>query len=141
MNTYKKQIKQIFDQNREISCPAFPGEAVVLNSKGLHHIFYKGGVKKFARSEKESAVRASLVPRAIKVLKFQCFVQEESLLDLGNKKIKFWAFEAVVDNRRIKVIVRQINDGKKHFWSVIPAWRRIRGKVVNSKSDLNSLAA
>jgi hypothetical protein len=139
MNTYKKQIKKIFDQNREISCPAFPGEKVVLNSKGLHHIFYKGGIKKFARPEKESAVRASLVPRAIKVLKSMCFAQEESGLIVGKKTIVFWAFEAVVDDRRIKVIVRQIGNGNKHFWSVIPAWRRIRGKIVNAKNDLSKL--
>ncbi len=76
MNTYKKQIKKIFDQNKEISCPAFPNEKVVLNSKGLHHIFYKGGQTKFARSEKE------------------------------------------------------IGNGNKHFWSVIPAWRRVRGEML-----------
>lgn len=139
MNTYKNQIKKIFDQNKEISCPAFPNEKVVLNSKGLHHIFYKGGQTKFARSEKESSARASLIPRAIKVLKYMCFVQEDSQLVIGTKIIRYWAFEAVVDGRRIKVIVRQIGNGNKHFWSVIPAWRRIRGEIMNAKSDLSKL--
>jgi len=32
--------------------------------------------------------------------------------------------------------IRQIGDGKKHFWSVIPAWRRVRGKIVNAKGNL-----
>lgn len=64
--------------------------------------------------------------------------QEESTFVVDAKKIRYWAFEAVVDRRRIKVIVRQVGRGNKHFWSVIPAWRRVRGHVVNAKSNLKN---
>ena len=50
---------------------------------------------------------------------------------------QLWALEAVIDERRIKVIVRQKGDGKKCFWSVIPAWRKFDGRTVNAKSDLS----
>jgi hypothetical protein len=37
--------------------------------------------------------------------------------------VKFWGLIAILGNRKIKVIVRQVGDsGQKHFWSVIPAW-------------------
>ena len=39
--------------------------------------------------------------------------------------------------RRIKVIVRQVGNGVKHFWSVIPGWRKIRGAVRNARGDLS----
>ena len=66
------------------------------------------------------------------------FIQEETnLVNYEGKICYYWAFEAVVDKRRIKVIVRQVGKGKKHFWSVIPAWRRIRGIVINAKGKLN----
>ena len=38
---------------------------------------------------------------------------------------------------RIKVIVRQVGNGAKHFWSVIPGWRKIRGAVSNARGDLS----
>lgn len=59
--------------------------------------------------------------------------QEESHYIKDKTAYKFWCFEAVVENRRIKVIVRQVGNGKKHFWSVIPAWRKDRYGILNAK--------
>jgi len=59
--------------------------------------------------------------------------QEESHYVKDKITYKFWCFEAVVENRRIKVIVRQVGNGKKHFWSVIPAWRKDRYGILNAK--------
>ena len=76
----------------------------------------------------------------MKVLKLMPLAQEESVfVAKDGKQVKYWDFEAVVDDRRIKVIVRQIGNGKKHFWSVIPAWRKIRGIRVNAQYDLSRL--
>ena len=39
------------------------------------------------------------------------------------KLIKYWGVIAIIDGRKIKVIVRKIGDnGAMHFWSVVPAW-------------------
>jgi len=135
----RRGIKIIFNKTKKVSCPAFAGETVHLNSKGLSHIFYKGSDKKFTRSHKEARVRVLLIPQAIEVLKKATYFQEERSYTVNNKKTRFWAFEVVTDNHRIKVIVRQIGQGQKHFWSVIPAWRRVRGKIVNAKGDLSKL--
>lgn len=82
-------------------------------------------------------MRVNLLPHALEMLKRMPLPQEESsLTDKRGKVCRYWAFEAVVNNRRIKVIIRQIGNGKKHFWSVIPAWRRVRGEVVNAKGNL-----
>jgi len=61
--------------------------------------------------------------------------QEESKYIKKGKVYLFWAFEAVVDKRRIKVIIRQVGNGKRHFWSVIPAWRRNKFGVINAKKS------
>lgn len=137
MKLYKQQIKKIFEQTKEIKCPAFPGEKVVFNSKGLSHLLYKGATKRSARPIKEIETRIKLLPSAIKVLRVMPLTQEESSYIKEGKINSYWAFEAVVDNRRIKVIVRQVGKGKKHFWSIIPAWRRIRGEIVNAPTRLN----
>lgn len=136
----KSQAKIFFKKNKLVACPAFPKEKVTFNSKGLSHLFYKGSRKVATRSMKEIAVRVRLLPHALKVLKLMPLAQEEDrLIDRKGKVCHYWAFEAVVYNRRVKVIIRQVGNGKKHFWSVIPAWRRIRGKLVNAKGDLSRL--
>lgn len=40
-----------------------------------------------------------------------------------SKSVKYWEIIAIIDNRKIKVIIRKIGDnGSLHFWSVVPAW-------------------
>lgn len=129
--------KSFFKKNKSVCCPAFPKEQVALNSKALSHLFYKGANKKSGRPIKEIETRVNLLPTALKVLTLMPLAQEENtLVNKEGKVCVYWAFEAVVDKRRIKVIVRQVGKGKKHFWSVIPAWRRIRETIINAKGNL-----
>jgi len=133
----KKQAEKFFSEHKSVKCPAFSGGKVIFNSKGLSHLFYKGSQKIFARSHDETKVRVSLLARALEVLKVMPLAQEESVFVVHGKKVRYWAFEAVINDRRVKVVVRQVGNGKKHFWSVIPAWRRTRGQVTNSKGNLS----
>ena len=116
----KNQARELFKNTKSVPCPAFPGEEIVFNSKGLSHLFYKGSQKNASRPSKEAEVRISLLPRAMKVLKLMPLAQEESVfVAKDGKQVKYWDFEAVVDDRRIKVIVRQIGNGKKHFMTLV----------------------
>ena len=38
------------------------------------------------------------------------------------KEVTFYEFIAVLDSIRVKVIVKEVYGGEKHFWSVIPYW-------------------
>ncbi|MBU1129752.1 hypothetical protein KKE45_00330 [Patescibacteria group bacterium] len=132
---FKDRIRKIFDEIKEIDCSAFPGEKVSFNAKGINHLIYKSD--RSMRSVERIRTNIRLLPRAIKLLKLMPIFQEEASYKIGKTIFHFWAFEGVVDNRRIKVIVRQKGNGKKYFWSVIPCWRKDRfGDVKNSKSDL-----
>lgn len=128
---FKKQIKDIFEKNREVICPAFPDEKIVFNAKGINHLIYKGSRSR--REESRILTTIRLLPKAIKVLKLMPLWQEESCYINDDVTYKFWCFEAVVDDRRIKVVIRQIGNGKKHFWSVIPAWRKDRFGILNAR--------
>lgn len=75
MNKFKDQIKKIFDQNKEIFCPAFPDEKVIFNAKGINHLIYKGNRSRRELSRIETNIR--LLPNAIKVLKVIPLAQEE----------------------------------------------------------------
>lgn len=132
---FKDQLKKIFDENKEIDCPAFPGKKVHFNSKGINHLIYKS-----PRSMREVArikTNIRLLPSAIKLLKIMPIAQEESMYESNGVTMRYWAFEGVIDERRIKVIVRQKGNGNRHFFSVIPGWRKDRfGAIKNSKVDL-----
>lgn len=131
----KQKAKLIFAENKEIFCPAFPKEKIALNAKGINHLFYKN--PRNIRKLREIETRIELVPRAIKLLKIMPTHQEESSCLFKGKRIYFWSFEGIIDERRIKVIIKRVGQGKKHFWSVIPNWRRDRfGKKLNSKGNL-----
>jgi hypothetical protein len=132
---FKDQIKKIFDENKEIVCPAFPKEKIFFNSKGINHLIYKGARSMREMSRIKTNIR--LLPGAIKLLKIMPVSQEEACYENHGIKMRYWAFEGVIDGRRIKVVIRQKGNGNKHFFSVIPAWRKDRfGNVKNSKGDL-----
>lgn len=130
----KQKARNFFQENSNVKCPAFPKEKVYLNARGLQHLFYKGSRSK--RDLKRIAKNIELLPRAVQLLKLMPLPQEEDSYRAHGQKYKFWAFEGVVENRRIKVVVRQIGTGRKHFYSVIPAWRKKRFGVINSKKNL-----
>lgn len=39
------------------------------------------------------------------------------------KIVTYYEFIAVVDKIRAKIIVKQIDNGEKFFWSIIPYWK------------------
>lgn len=41
---------------------------------------------------------------------------------LFGSAVQYWGIIAIVDARKIKVIIRKIGNGSFHFWGVIPAW-------------------
>ena len=129
---YKDKIKEIFDKTRSIKCPAFDNEEINFNAKGVNHLLFKGD--RSQRDSKRIETNIRLLPSAIYLLQKSTFWQEESRYEKDGKVYNYWAFEAVIDDRRIKVIIRQVGNSKKHFWSVIPAWRRDKFGVLNAKS-------
>ncbi len=38
------------------------------------------------------------------------------------KDVTYYEFISVVKRNRVKIIVKQIESGKKYFWSIIPYW-------------------
>lgn len=139
MSEWHELARDEYKKVGEVECPAFPGERVVFNAKGFSHLMYQGSGKEKSRPEKESLTRVSLIPRAVKLLKIMPLAQEESEYEVEGKRCKYWAFEAVVDDKRIKVVVRQLGNGKKHFWSVIPGWRKARFGARNAKGSLRKI--
>jgi hypothetical protein len=79
-------------------------------------------------------MRLKMLPRAIKIIGLSTTIQEyEEIIKVfsikrkkkrtqESKRVQYWGIIAIIEDRKIKVILRKIGNGQLHFWSVIPAW-------------------
>jgi hypothetical protein len=116
-----------------VPCPYFNSEMVAFNAKGIRHLKFKSDEK--ARSRRDQYARLKLLHLAPRVLKLSRTVQGiwrtrqfemqklHSRWERILKDVCFYEFVAVLDNVRVKVIVKEVAGGEKHFWSIIPFWK------------------
>ncbi len=137
-----EQIKQKaytdYSQIKPIRCPYLKQE-VSFTGKGFWHIVYRSQGKK--REESAQIMRFRLLSKAVKLIsrtatiqEYDSYTGEVPIRDHGKKVIKvitrqFFGYIAIIDEWKIKVIVRKDGNGKPYFWSVIPNW------VTNKKRD------
>jgi len=115
----------------EIYCPYFK-EKIIFNAKGLEHLKFKR--REQARSEQDQYMRFKLIHLAPEVLKLSHTVQGiletkkfeririKSRTDTVLKPVNYFEFVAVIKRNRVRVIIKQIDDSQKFFWSIIPFW-------------------
>jgi hypothetical protein len=116
----------------DVYCPYF-GEKIAFNAKGLRHLKFKSDQQ--ARTQEDQYARLKLLRLALKVLELSRTLQgvwhtkrfeatkTHSRWEHVMKQISFYEFIAVLDNVRVKVIVKEVAGGEKHFWSIIPFWK------------------
>jgi len=116
----------------EVHCPYF-GERVAFNAAGLKHLKFKSNM--VSRSRSEQYVRLKLLTLAPRMLSLSRTVQGiwetkhferirvHSRTDTMLKAVSYYEFIAVLENVRVKVIVKQIENGQRFFWSIIPYWK------------------
>lgn len=72
-----------------------------------------------------------LAPEVLKLSRTVQGISEKKKFEFQNtnsrwervaRLVKHYEFIAVIKNIRIKVIVKEVEGGQKHFWSVIPFW-------------------
>ena len=99
-----------------VECPAFRGEKVYFNKHGLRHLVRKD---KKIRSIYEQARRFKLLSYAAFVLKESSQFQSKKVGLSVNRADYFWTFAKTVNSIKIRVIVRQLGNGRKHFFSIM----------------------
>jgi hypothetical protein len=120
------KAKEFYGNIGCVWCPSL-NDSVTFNSAGFRHLIWQG---KTLRRQKEQIRRFTLLPDAASILsnlggdKEQRTIERLSKIDRHGKRtdvkirIKFWGLAQEISGRRIKVIVRQIGNGKKHFFSI-----------------------
>jgi len=127
----KKEAEDFYEKIESVFCPYFK-EKIVFNIKGLKHLKFKSDRQ--ARSNKDQYPRLKLIHFAPKVL--QCSSTLQGIWKIKRfedqktnnrwekvmKEVTFYEFIAVFEDIRIKVIIKEVQGGEKHFFSVIPFW-------------------
>ena len=117
---YKKYYKNII----KIFCPYFK-EDVYFTSKGFNHLIYKGDRKR--RTEKEIKIRLESLKYIKEIISNSGTLQEK---DFKDEKDFFYAFIAIIEDKKYKVVVSSNLENKYIFRSIIPRWK-------TSKRDKN----
>ncbi len=128
----REDAQKFYNEIGRVFSPAF-NEQVNFNSEGFNHIVFKS--HRTERERPSQILRFKLLSRAVRLIKlsttYQEFEEKTKEFDIENygkksrksKSVKYWGIIAIVDNRKIKVIIRKIGDnGAMHFWSIVPAW-------------------
>lgn len=91
-------------------CPAFGNEIINIGHEGWDHT-----ITAVRRTKMDVLSRLFCLERAKFILETATVFQDYRKV----KDLDFWVFESVVDNTKVKVVIRSINNGPKHFYSVI----------------------
>lgn len=133
----RQKARVAYKKIGSVKCPYFK-EEIMFNSEGFNHIRYRA-----ARRERHLDVqkmRYTLLKFAQIIIGKSQTLQEHNMIkqfvetEMNKRKesvlkeVHFYGFIAIIDGWKVKVIVRQIGNGKKHFWSIIPNWRTRKSK-------------
>lgn len=123
--------EELYKALNDVLCPYFK-QKVSFNAQGLEHLKFKKQRK--ARPQQDQYMRFKLLHLAPIVLKTSATLQGiwetknfertrlHSKTELVLKKVTYYEFVAVIEKVRVKVIVKEIEDRNKFFWSIIPYW-------------------
>jgi len=116
----------------EIFCPYF-NKKVGFNAKGLDHIKMHGWNK--ARTASDQYLRLKFLQLAPVIISkagtVQEFVQKKNFERVQTNSrweqravtVCYYGFVAIVGKLRVKIIVKQVENGRPYFWSIIPFWK------------------
>ncbi len=104
-----------------IKCPAFANKKVYFNKIGFNHLLWKG---KKMRAPKEQIRRIGLISKALEIIstsrEWNDYREITRILPNGHVSLaRFWSFDLKTKCEYIKIIIRQTNNGKKYFLSVM----------------------
>ena len=131
-NKLREDAQKFYTGTRPIQSPALD-EYVHFTAEGFNHIVFKGSRRE--RERPSQILRFKLLPIAVRLIELSTTYQEYEVTlkefevksykkkIRKSKPVKYWGIIAIIDGRKVKVILRKIGDnGQLHFWSIVPAW-------------------
>lgn len=111
-----QNAKESYYRIGAVPCPIFGGELVYFNNHGWNHLLRKG---RFVRDAAEQRKRIDLIKYAEYIIKRSLTALEFKENVLNGNKACFWVIQRYVDSIRIRIVIRKLNGGKLHFFSIM----------------------
>ncbi len=127
-NKSRQKARDIYNKIGSIHCPALKDELVAFNRIGLNHLIRKGDNLRPKNEQKRRFILLQYVENIITDqnadIEFRKYSIKEKKSKFGNKIMiqsdaYFWTFSACIRDCKIKVVVRQVGNGQKHFFSIM----------------------
>jgi|SRR3989338_4066612 len=131
-NITRTKAEEDYEKIGKVKCPYFD-DYVTFNTIGFQHLLFKNWNK--TRLRTEQYIRLKLIKLAQLVIAKSHTLQEyderknfvrqkiNSRWETRMKIIRYYVFVAIINNARIKVIVKEIDGGAKLFYSLYPSWK------------------
>lgn len=128
----KNDAEDFYKHVGEINCPYF-NETIAFNAKGLEHLKFLR--KNHARPREDQYTRLRLIHLAPQVIKLSRTIQgishtknletwrSNKKTEMVMKPVGYYEFVAILNDVRVRVVVKQVDNGPKYFWSIIPFWK------------------
>lgn len=119
---HKKFIHKRYEEYKKIGyveCPAFNCEKVYFLKRGFRHLIWKGVKLRTVDEQIERINLLKYVPLILKTSKFFKDFNKNNIENNTGVIIDFWSFSQIHNGIEIIVLVRQIGDKPKHFFSVM----------------------
>lgn len=113
---YIKEQKERYKKLGQVECPAFSSEEIYFNYYGLNHLMYKDGVLRSRNEIIERFKYLIYVPKILKETK-NVFNEEKRIKDTSIAY--FWTIKSNISNTGIRIIIRRLNNGTLHFFSIM----------------------
>lgn len=117
----EKEDAQLYYKSIEYVFSPFLNEKVHFNSEGFNHLIYKN--RREERDRSSQLLRFKLLFLAQHLVNLSTTHQEFEQVFDADKSTLFWGIIAIIEKRKIKVILKKVGNGQINFWSVIPAWK------------------
>lgn len=146
----KEEAENYYKTIGQIYCP-YLKEKISFNTKGLEHLKFKD--KNKARIISDQYIRLKLLKLAPHIIEKSNTLQDffetkkfeqqkiNSRWEYRFVKVTYYGFVAIINNARIKIIIKEIEGGNKFFWSLIPFWKNNRKNSGNNFENKKILHA
>lgn len=123
----KERAQEIYKKIGSVKCPAL-GSHVAFSRSGLNHIIRKGRIPRTRNEQKRRFTLLPYVENIVKnptaVILYKKEIIKERVNRHGEKVLMesvahFWTFVEKIEDCTIKVVIRQLNNKAKHFFSVM----------------------
>lgn len=111
-----KLAKEEYKKIGYVECPAFSGEKVYFNHYGLNHLMFKGRIP---RPMDQVTERFNLLIYVKNIIKNTKTIYNEEKRTKDQSEAYFWTIKYSLRTMNIRIILRRLNNGTIHFFSIM----------------------